>query len=159
MLIVRNFYKLTFFLLFISSWESVVPQEIFQTNRSTYASEDKIFFRIHLEQTSFVYILNESSDGTIHLLFPNPDDPDNLFQAGDHQIPRKKANYEFQVDQDVGIEKFYLILSQKKISKLHERNFRDTESLHGPQWLRKLTSDLLPFEWKISEKEVQVVEN
>jgi hypothetical protein len=134
----------------------IQPQDKFFSNRASYSPFSPIFFQVYLQKDSFIYILNQPSGGTLHLVFPNPDDTENFFTKGEYRIPGKEAHYEIQLEEDLGEEIFYLIISRREIPYLHLRNFRDKESLMSPQWLRKITSDLYPWEWKILETKVLV---
>jgi len=134
------------------------PQEIFSVNRKSYTFGDLVFFRVVLQKDSYIYILNQQSSGSLHLLFPNSEDSENFFTKGIYRIPDLQSEYEFQVEEDVGEEIFYLIISTRKISSFHIRNFRENESLYRPQWLRRFTSELYPWEWKIYEVKVNIVQ-
>lgn len=135
---------------------SLFAKDNFKTNKIVYHPKSLIFFTVELSKDSYIYILNESVSGTLHLLFPNPDDPENYFTKGTYRIPSQSARYEFQLDEDLGEETFYCIVSKVKISKLHLRNFRENESLARPQWLRRITSDLYPLDWKIYEQKINI---
>jgi hypothetical protein len=150
--------RLTIF-FFLCFFSPVFARDIFRTNREIYYPNSLIFFHIELKKDAYVYILNQTVSGTLHLIYPNPDDPENYFLAGTYRIPDPKFHYEFQVDEDIGEEIFYCIVSKVKISKLHARNFRDNESLAKPQWLRKLTNVLHPLDWKIYEYKIKIVAN
>lgn len=151
-------YKNFFFILALLC-SSLYPTEVFQTNRTIYTPKSLIFFKIALNKDSYIYILNQTVTGTIHLLFPNPEDSENYFTKGNYRIPNITASYEFQLEEDTGEEIFYLIVSKVKISKLHLRNFRENESLAKTQWLRRFTSELHPLDWKIYEQKIKIVEN
>ncbi len=150
-------YK-TLFLFLILSYSYLYSSEVFQTNKTVYTPKSLIFFKVELSKDSYIYILNQTTSGTIHLLFPNSEDSENYLMKGTYRIPSLKASYEFQVEEDTGEEIFYLIVSKVKISKLHSRNFRENESLAKFQWLRRLTSDLHPLDWKIYEQKIKIVE-
>lgn len=148
-----------FSLLFLLHFCFLLPiesQDRFSLNRKVYSPGSPVFFQISLHKDSYIYILNQNSGGTLHLVFPNIEDAENLFIKGNYRIPNAEAGYELQMEEDIGQEIFYLLVSKREISTLHIRNFRDNESLMSPQWLRKLTSELYPWEWKIYELKVDV---
>lgn len=149
--------KFLLFILFYFVFAPTYARDNFKTNKTVYYPKSLIFFYIELSKDSYVYILNESVSGTLHLLFPNSDDPENYFTKGNYRIPAQNAKYEFQLDEDTGEETFYFIVSKVKIAKLHFRNFREHESLTKPQWLRRLTSDLYPLDWKIYEQKINII--
>ncbi len=134
------------------------PEQVFSVNRKSYTFGDLLFFRVLLQKDSYVYILNQQSSGSLHLLFPNSQDSENFFTKGSYRIPDLQAEYEFQIEDDIGEETFYLITSTRKISAFHIRNFRENESLYRSQWLRRFTAELYPWEWKIYEVKVNIVQ-
>lgn len=150
-------YKKFFFTL-ILLFSPLYSTEVFQTNKTVYVPKSLIFFKIQLNKDYYVYILNQTVSGTVHLLFPNSEDSENYFTKGSYRIPSLQANYEFQLEEDTGEEIFYLIVSKVKISKFHSRNFRENESLAKAQWLRRFTSELHPLDWKIYEQKIKIVE-
>lgn len=149
---------MTLFLLLLlsplGSEESLLLQ--LSPNKKIYSPGDQIFFRIYLPKNGFIYLLNQKSDGTLHLLFPNDEEGANKMSFGYLRLPSKNVEYEWVIDSSSGEETFFLILSDKTIKFFHKKQILKDQSISPDNWLRRHTSSLLPWEWKIAEAKIRV---
>ena len=97
------------------------------TRDTTLKSGDQLKFFLQIDDRCFVYLLYRSSQGELSVLFPF------RFQelkkeydiSGDHYIPH--GDQWFELDEQVGQEKFYLLASAKRLITL-ERLINEYES-------------------------------
>ena len=125
-------------------------------NKKIYSPGDQVFFRVYLPKNGYLYLLNQKSDGTLHLLFPNDEDEMNKMNFGFIRLPSKNVEYEWVIDSNSGEELFYLILSDKLIKFFHKKPILKDQSFSTDNWLRRHTANLLPWEWKIAEAKIRV---
>ncbi|MDX1961043.1 MAG: DUF4384 domain-containing protein [Leptospiraceae bacterium] len=153
----KKFFYIVLIFLYSSTLQANEKLKI-RPNQNVLRSGERIFFKISTGREGYLYLLNLRSDGTLHLIFPNKDDSENFFEKGEIFIPTKNSVYEFRLEEDYGKEEYYIILSKKKIGKLHVRNFREGESLNQKKhWLQRITSKLKSTDWSIAETKVEVV--
>lgn len=131
------------------------PLEV-TSNKKVFATGDLIFFKIKVPNQGFLYLINQKTDGTLHLIYPNDEDENNFVQKGQFRIPSKKVDYEWVVDSPGGEESFFLILSEKQIKYFHKKSILKDQSINQDNWLRRHTSHLLPWEWKLVETKIKV---
>jgi len=81
-------------------------------------SGDQIKFFLRLEKKCFVYLIYQSSQGELSILFPYRFKllADNYQISGHHYIP--KGDQWFELDQNTGMEKFYLLASAERLNDL-----------------------------------------
>jgi hypothetical protein len=157
---IKSLFSLLILGFFLQGAIAKEPNITFKTNREIYSPGDLIFFNAESSIDGYVYILNLHSDGTLHLIYPNLEDGDNLKKAGKFRLPSQDAKYEFIVEDDIGTETFYLLVSEKKIKSLHKRNYRENESINQKSnWLQRLTAKLKPENWNMTETKIQVLKN
>ena len=149
---------LTILLFFLSTHiHSEEPKSLhIQSNKKLYSTGDLIFFKIYLPKNGYAYLLNQKADGTLHLIFPNDEDESNKLNFGYSRLPSKNVDYEWVIDSAYGEELFFLILSDKMIKFFHKKSVLKDQTLSTDNWLRRHTSDLLPWEWKITETKIRV---
>lgn len=125
-------------------------------NKKKYHVGDLIFFKIRVPNPGFLYILNQKTNGNLHLVYPNEDDEKNHVQPGLIRIPSKMVEYEWVVDSPEGEEIFFFILSGKQIQYFHKQNILQDQSINRKYWLRRSTAQLLPWEWKFTELKISI---
>jgi hypothetical protein len=81
-------------------------------------SGDQIKFFLRLEKKCFVYLIYESSQGELSILFPYRFKllANNYQISGHHYIP--KGDQWFELDKYTGTEKFYLLASTERLNDL-----------------------------------------
>ncbi|MCB1143532.1 MAG: DUF4384 domain-containing protein [Leptospiraceae bacterium] len=127
------------------------------TFKKNYFPGEPIVIHTEISEEGYLYLLNQRTDGTIHLLYPNEKESDNFLRPGKHRFPPKERDYEWTLEEDSGDESLILILSKKKIASLHKNDFRKDESIFKTFWLRRLTSTLHPSRWWIREWKFKVL--
>lgn len=137
------------------SAQDLQPIEIIP-NKKKYQNGDLIFFKVKILNPGFLYVLNQKTNGNLHLIFPNEDDEKNQFTGGIVRIPSKTVDYEWVIDSPEGEEIFYFILSDKQIVSFHKKKFLQDQVIPKNNWLRKHTAQLLPWEWKITETKILI---
>ena len=80
----------------------------------------------------------------------------NKMNFGFIRLPSKNVEYEWVIDSNSGEELFYLILSDKLIKFFHKKPILKDQTISTDNWLRRHTSNLLPWEWKIVEAKIRV---
>ena len=135
--------------------QNISPLQIIP-NKKNYTTGDQIFFRTQLPKNGYVYLLNLKADGSLHLLFPNDEDENNQLRIGYQRLPSKNSEYEWVIDSAGGEEIFYFILSDKMIKYFHKKSILRDQAISTDNWLRRHTSNLLPWEWQITEIKIRV---
>jgi len=94
---------------------------------TTLKSGDQIKFFIKVEKQSYVYLVYQSSQGDLSVLFPYRfQSPGNEYDmSGKHYIPQDSQW--FELDENTGVEKFYLLASAERLHEL-ENLINDYES-------------------------------
>jgi hypothetical protein len=90
------FLSLVIFINPLSSDDSPILQ--LSPNKKIYSPGDQVFFRVYLPKNGYLYLLNQKSDGTLHLLFPNDEDEMNKMNFGFIRLPSKNVEYEWVID-------------------------------------------------------------
>ena len=88
------------------------------THDTVLRSGDQIKFFLKISDNSFAYLLYRSSQGELSALFPfrfkELKDENDL--SGNHYIPH--GDQWFELDENLGQEKFYLLVSNKRLNDL-----------------------------------------
>jgi len=94
------------------------PQFDVVTRDTMLRSGDQIKFFLRVEKNCFVYLIYQSSQGELSVLFPYRFKllADNYQISGHHYIPN--GDQWFELDQFTGTEKFYLLASAVRLNDL-----------------------------------------
>lgn len=89
------------------------------TKDTTLKSGDQLKMMVELNSEGYIYVLYNSSNGELVKLFPdNPGSADSLQVGTRHFLP--EGNLWFTLDEQTGLEKFYLIASQTRLVELEK---------------------------------------
>ena len=108
---------------------------------TTMKSGDRFKMFVELQKACFVYLIYHGSQDSLHMLFPTDfrqyDPRRNLFQ----KIYMPGGDQWFVLDQNVGLETFYLLASAKRLKRL-ESFFAQYESA-APALKTELSQNIL----------------
>ena len=108
----------------------------------------KIFFE--LQKNCFVYLIYQSSQGLLDMLFPN--DLQQFGQGynilGKTNIP--PGNQWFELDQHVGTETFYLLASAQRLNQLESLllQYKSAQSNHKEELKQKILAEIKNLRWQ-----------
>ena len=108
----------------------------------------KIFFE--LQKDGYIYLIHQSSQGFIDLLFPNDF---QQFVKG-YNISGKKyipsGNEWFELDQHVGTETFYLLASAQRLNQLESLllQYKSAQSNHKEELKQKILAEIKNLRWQ-----------
>ncbi len=120
-------------------------QELIGITRDTeLKSGDLLKMRIQLNQNCFVYVFYYSSKGELYMMFPY-----NLSQfLTDYKVSKKyyipKGSFALELDESVGLERFYLIASNQRLSELEHlyRSYESAETLKKPKFIESIIDEI-----------------
>ena len=96
------------------------PQFEAITRDTVLKTGDQIKFFLRVENKCFVYLIYQSSQGDLSVLFPYRfKSPDNSYQISrNYYIP--KGDQWFELDEYTGTERFYLVASANRLAELED---------------------------------------
>ncbi len=98
----------------VSSDQTKQLQVSFIPSKDTYTTHEPIQFKIQGNQTFFLYVYSENTDGSYTLILPNRLQSGNKYQANDRiEVPNK--NLQFIADGSSSSERVYAIASTRYI--------------------------------------------
>lgn len=112
--------SLSFLWAFAALTGDGVERKLVQVTRDTaLKSGDQLKMMVELNSEGYIYVLYSSSNGELVKLFPdNPGSADSLQVGRRHFLP--EGNLWFTLDEQTGLEKFYLVASQTRLVELEE---------------------------------------
>jgi hypothetical protein len=143
-----------------SKFEAVTKDTVLKTG-------DQIKFFLKVKDNCFVYLIYRSSQGDLSILFPHRFklmSPDYTL-AGHHYIP--KGDQWFELDEHIGVERFYLLASKERIMNLEAliNNYESADTAKKPAIakailaeIRKLRKQHLKFK-TYAERPVNIIGN
>ena len=114
------------------------------TRDTALKSGDRIKFFVKLESPSFLYLIYQSSQREMSVLFPyrfkQLESSDSM--SGKHYIP--VGNQWFELDEHTGPEKFYLLASTERLSALEEliNRYESADKAKKTGLAEKITSEI-----------------
>ena len=120
-------------------------QKLIEITRDTeLKSGDQLKMLIKLKQECFVYVFYYSAQGKFYMLFPY-----SLDQFSTDYILSKKyyipqGNFVFELDDNAGYEKFYLIASVKRLLELENLygSYESTDVSKKPDFLKNVIDEI-----------------
>jgi hypothetical protein len=107
-------------------------------------SGDKLKMLVKLNQKCFVYVFYYSSQGQLYMLFPY-----YLGQfSNDYEVSKKyyipQGNFVFELDDNVGKEKIYLIASVRRLYKLENLfgSYNSAEDFKKPEYIENIIHEI-----------------
>ncbi len=143
------------------------PQFEVITRDSTLRSGDQIKFFLKVEKKCFVYLIYQSSQSELSILFPYRFKllADNYQISGHHYIP--EGDQWFELDEVTGTEKFYLLASAERLNDLEsfvnvyesaDKSKKDGLGEKILSEIRRLRKQYLKFK-SYAEKPVTIIGN
>jgi len=143
------------------------PQFEIVSRDTTLKSGDQIKFFLKLSHSCFVYLIYQSSQEEVSVLFPYrfKQSAKDYKVSGNHYIP--KGNQWFELDEYTGLEKFYLLASTERLYEIetlvneYESADKTKKSVFGQKiiaQIRSLRKKHLKFK-TYAEKPVTVIGN
>jgi hypothetical protein len=107
-------------------------------------SGDQLKMLIKLKRKSYIYIFYYSAQGQLYMLFPYSLDQfaTDYSLSKEYYIPQ--GNFVFELDDTVGIEKFYLIASVSRLSELENfyGSYQSVDAAKKPDFLKKVVEEI-----------------
>lgn len=125
--------------------ESDGNRKFIQINRDTILSSgDQLKMLLKLRKKTFVYILHHSAQDELYMLFPyNLSQFSNDYEVSkDYYIP--EGDFVIELDEIVGIEKIYLIASNRRINELEDlyTSYNSAEYPQKPELIKKIIHEM-----------------
>ena len=114
------------------------------TRDTELKSGDQLKMLIRLKQECFVYVFYYSAQGKFYMLFPYSLDQfsTDYILSKKYYIPQGK--FVFELDDNVGYEKFYLIASVRRLSELENLygSYGSAETYKRPDFLKNIIDEI-----------------
>jgi hypothetical protein len=114
------------------------------TRDTVLKTGDQIKFFLNLKNTCYVYLIYLSSQGELSVLFPQRFKPlsGEYDLSGTHYIP--KDDQWFELDEHLGEEKFYLLASAERLSKLEAlvNDYESADSAKKPAFAKNILVEI-----------------
>jgi hypothetical protein len=125
------------------------------TRDMTLKRGDQLKMYLELEKKCFVYVFYHGSQGELQLLFPY----DMPMFTTDHGISKKyyipQGNFWIELDENTGLEKFYLLGSAQRLNEL-ERLYGEYTAAVGSAKKQKLAKQVLDEIKNIKRKHLRL---
>lgn len=130
--------------------EGTGPRPVAITGDTVLKSGDQIKIFVKLKKACFLYIIYYSSQGEVHTLFPYRFDKLSIDYrlSGEYYIP--EGDGWFELDDQVGEEKFYLLASAQRLHGLERfiNNYETSDQAGKPELARKILGEIRKLRWR-----------